>query len=311
MRRKLLKILSCVKCAGDLELKVKSKDGDQIISGDLICNKCRSSYPIINGIPRFVDTDKYVSSFSFEWSTHQETQLDSRSGKKESRKTFYEKTLFDPKKIKNKAVLDVGCGSGRFAEVATKAGAMVVAVDLSFAVDAARKNFLLKDPIEFIQADVFKLPFKKDSFDYIYSLGVLHHTPDTKKAFSGLVKFLKPGGRVAIWVYSRWMIGNLKTADFLRRWTSRMDKRLLHLLSYVAVPYYYLTRIPAMGTLFAMLLPISPHPDPKWRVLDTFDWYSPTYQWKHTTAEVYRWFTELKLTNIKIGDYEVSISGTK
>src|SRR5947199_61256 len=70
-----------------------------------------------------------------------------------------------------KLVLDVGCGMGRFADVATRWGAHVVCVDLSLAAEVAARN-LADRSATFFQADVFNLPFASESFDYIYSIGV-------------------------------------------------------------------------------------------------------------------------------------------
>jgi hypothetical protein len=60
-----------------------------------------------------------------------------------------------------------------------------------------------------------------------------------------------------------------------------------------------------------MILPTSMDPDPKWRWLDTFDWYSPRYQWKHTDAEVEGWFKEVGLIDIKRGHIPVSVRGRR
>ena len=88
---------------------------------------------------------------------------------------------------------------GRFAEVATRWGAHVVGIDLSLAAEVAAQS-LRRDATVF-QADVFQLPFAPESFDFIYSIGVLHHTPDCEHAFKVLPGLLKPVG-IAIWLYS-------------------------------------------------------------------------------------------------------------
>jgi hypothetical protein len=60
-----------------------------------------------------------------------------------------------------------------------------------------------------------------------------------------------------------------------------------------------------------MLLPISRHPDPEVRVLDTFDWYAPRYQWKHDWPEVEEWFRDAGLDEIRRQDFAVSVSGRR
>ncbi len=71
--------------------------------------------------------------------------------------------------------------------------------------------------------------------------------------------------------------------------TTRLPTRWLYALCHAAIPLYYLYRIPLFYPL-RLLTKIAMDPDPEWRVLDTFDWYSARYQWKHTYAEVRSWF---------------------
>ncbi|MFC1525175.1 methyltransferase domain-containing protein [Planctomycetota bacterium] len=311
MKEKLLSFLCCPKCKNELRLMNPIREHNEIKTGLLQCNSCQESYPIQDFIPRFVETDKYVDTFSFEWKKHQSTQLDSINKTTESKTTLKEKTGFDLNDLKGKLVLDAGCGMGRFMEVVNKYGGEVVGVDLSFAVEAAFENMGLNPNYHIIQADIFELPFKPESFDYIFSIGVLHHTSDTQQAFSQLVPLLKKGGKVAIWVYDAYLSKILFLSQQYRRITVHLPKWLLYFLSHIALFYYYLIKIPFLGHSFHFLLPISCHPNWRWRVLDTFDWYSPKYQWKHTYPEVYNWFKTTGLKNIRLLKVPVALSGEK
>ena len=313
MKESLLKLLICPKCKSDLTLSVRRKD-KEIVEGDLFCDTCNNHYPIHNYVPRFVMSDKYVTNFSMEWDLHRNTQLDSISGTGESERTFIEKTGFDLQMLKGKLILDAGCGSGRFMEIAAKYGAEVVGVDLSYAVDSAFANMGLNKIINIIQADIFDLPLKIESFDFIYSIGVLHHTPSTKDAFMHLPGLLKKNGEIAIWVYSDepfTMTVYNRVSNFYRLFTTRMPLRMLYRLCHIAVPLYHLYKIKGLGHIFRVMLPLSIHPDPRWRVLDTFDWYSARYQWKHTYSEVAGWFKEAKLQDIVKLSFPVSMKGRR
>src|SRR5437868_9732386 len=168
------RILRCLHCGADLK----------VAKGELVCVGCGHHYPILQNVPRFVDAQEYAGSFGFQWKTYAQTQLDNDKSH-ETEEGFRAKTRFTPEDLRGKLVLDVGCGMGRFAEVASRWGAEVVGIDLSLAAEVAEEN--LRDrQAAFFQADVFKLPFAPGSFDYIYSLGVLHHTPDCKAAFQSL-----------------------------------------------------------------------------------------------------------------------------
>ena len=267
--------------------------------------------PRAGGLLRFVDSDSYADSFGKEWNWFDETQLDRpEEDRNESRETFAEKTGFSAAELQGKTVLDVGCGMGRFAEVAASYGARVVGVDLSVAVEAAQRNLGALPNTAFIQADVFDLPLRPESFDLIYSIGVLHHTPDTRAAFSHLPRLLRPGGRVAIWVYTSERRHLYLSSDLLRRLTRRMDEERLLSLCRAAGPLGALYRT-RFGRYLWPLLPVSLHPDPEWRVLDTFDWYAPKYQWKHDWQEVEGWFRDAGLTDIHRHEVAVSVSGRR
>ncbi len=267
--------------------------------------------PRVRGVLRFVQSDSYAQSFGREWNWFAQTQLDRPAEEQtESRETFAAKTGFSPENLRGKTVLDVGCGMGRFAEVAASYGAQVLGVDLSVAVDAAHGNLGERDNAAFVQADVFDLPFRPGSFDLIYSLGALHHTPDTRSAFSKLPRLLKPGGRIAIWVYSNERRLRYLASDLLRPITTRMGNERLLQLCKAAGPLGALYRT-RLGRPLSAILPVSRHPDPEWRVLDTFDWYAPRFQWKHDYPEVEGWFREAGLADIRRHEVAVSVSGRR
>ena len=103
------------------------------------------------------------------------------------------------------SVLEIGCGLGTDGAQFAKAGAHYTGVDLTeAAVDLARKRFEVSGlPGQFRVADAEHLDFADDSFDRVYSHGVLHHTPDTARAVAEIRRVLKPGGRAMIMLYHR------------------------------------------------------------------------------------------------------------
>jgi ubiquinone/menaquinone biosynthesis C-methylase UbiE len=268
------------------------------------------SFHIVRGIPRFVASDGYAENFGFQWNIHKTTQLDSTASR-ESEAEFVQKTGFTREELKGKLVLDVGCGMGRFTDVASRWGATVVGVDLTSAIDAADTNLGTRENVHLAQADVFRLPFRDNTFDYIFSLGVLHHTPDTRAAFSRLPRLLKPGGKIAVWVYSSSMQSWSRTSDAYRLVTTRIPKRMLYAACHIAIPWYHLNRLPLVGRVTTRVLPISIHPDREWRVLSTFDWYSPKYQWKHSDSEVREWFESSGLIGIRSLEFPTSMQGVR
>jgi SAM-dependent methyltransferase len=296
-------LIVCPGCGGALPPISDWPEGEQE------CPGCRRPYRKVRSIPRFVEHQKYVGNFGFEWNRHRLTQLDSEVSR-ESEESFRQKTGLGPEDVRGKLVLDVGCGMGRFADVVSRWGGRVVGCDLSSAVEAAQQNLGQRDNVAILQADLFELPFRRESFDIIYSIGVLHHTPSCEKAFRALPQFLRPGGRIAIWVYGT-MGPWARFARQYRRVTVRMPPRLLHALCHLAAPLYFLYKIPIVGPALWTVFPISLHPKARWRILDTFDWYSPKYQSLHTYPEVYGWFQAAGLTDARLLDFPVAITGRK
>ncbi len=305
--REVLVILRCPSCRRAL---AEHEAG-------VYCSKCARLFPSVNGVVRFVGAEDYAGTFGFQWHKHARTLLDNEKWHG-SEEAFSRKTGFTPEELSGKLVLDVGCGMGRFAEVASRWGARVVGIDLSTAAEAAARNLENRGSVTVFQADVFALPFVPESFDYIYSIGVLHHTPNCERAFKVLPTLLKPGGSIAVWLYSgynKWY----RFSDLYRGLTSRMPARWLYLLSHVAVPMYYLHRglrkVPIVGRpvsgLLCHVFPVSLHPNRDIRVLDTFDWYSPKYQSKHTYEEVFRWFESCGLESLRVLGDPVSVRGIR
>jgi SAM-dependent methyltransferase len=123
-------------------------------------------------------------------------------------------------------VLEVGCGLGTDGAQFAEAGADYTGVDLTeAAVELARKRFELFDlPGQFQTADAENLPFPDESFDLVYSHGVLHHTPETGKAIQEIHRVLRPGGRAVVMLYHRGSYNYRVNISLLRRAGAHMLK---------------------------------------------------------------------------------------
>jgi len=310
MKRSALRLLACPTCRGQLMLAADAEAEGEVMSGALRCPSCRRDYPVRRGVPRFVDSEAYASSFGFEWNRFCRVQLDSANGTRQSEHALLASTGWTAADYQGRVVLDAGVGSGRYAEVAAAKGAEVVGVDLTGAVDAAFDNIGRREGIHLAQADIFALPFRPGTFDLAYSIGVLHHTPDTRAAFEKVVETVKPDGEMAVYLYARYGLGS-HFSDLIRKVTTRLPVRLMLGLSAAAVPAYYAYRVPVLGTVLNTICPISLHSDWRWRWLDTFDWYTPRYQWKLLYPEVHRWFRENGFDQIEVFDDPIRMRGRK
>ena len=122
-------------------------------------------------------------------------------------------------RAKNLRVLEIGCGLGTDGAQFAKAGASYTGVDLTdAAIELARKRFeIFQLPGTFRTADAEALDFPSDSFDIVYSHGVLHHTPNTAGAVKEVHRVLKPGGRAIVMLYHRDSYNYRVNISMLRR----------------------------------------------------------------------------------------------
>jgi SAM-dependent methyltransferase len=310
MKPALLDILACPRCVESLDLRTDAGDGIEVHEGTLRCPVCGRNYPITGGIPRFVDSGSYAASFGRQWQWFRRVQLDSQSGSDESARTLEATTGWTEADYRGRLVLDAGVGAGRFAEVVANHGGEVVGVDLSCAVDAAYQNIGRRPNVHLVQADIMAMPFREGTFDLAYSVGVLHHTPDPERAFGRVAAVVRQGGALAVYVYARYGPSH-RFSDAIRLLTTRLPLPVLRAVAALAVPAYYLYRVPVIGGPLGMVCPISRHPDWRWRWLDTFDWYSPKYQWKVLYPDVFRWFQANGFHDIELFDGPIRMRGSK
>lgn len=301
MKPDLLELIVCPECGGELRLREERMVGGEVVSGRLECSGQGHEYAVRESIPRFVESDDYADAFALEWNAFRTAHLDSFTGLDRLDRQFRTFLDFPIDRLEGKLVLDAGCGLGRFSEIVLNHGGRVVAVDLSRAIDAAFTNLNHRGNIHFLQADIFRLPFRPETFDMVYSTGVLHHTPDPPAAFECLPPLVRPGGRLMTMVYAKYNKAYLASVELYRRVTKRLPKRLLLKLAYVAVPLYYVSKIPVLGPLVTrVLLPVSVNPPThRWRVGNTFDLYSPKYAFYYDHVEVFGWYEKAGLTRIR------------
>ncbi|MEO8033255.1 MAG: methyltransferase domain-containing protein, partial [Acidobacteriota bacterium] len=198
-------------------------------------------------------------------------------------------------------------------EVALAAGATVVAVDYSTAVDACRSN-LPHPNLHVIQADIYALPFAPASFDYVYSLGVVQHTPDVERAVKALAGPLKANGELVVDVYQKHWKGWLHPRVWLRPITTRMDGATLFKAVERRAPGLLkisqaVGRIPVLGRHLRRFvpvanyegqLPLSPRQLEEWAILDTYDWLAPRFDQPQTADALREWLLDSGLTDVKV-----------
>jgi SAM-dependent methyltransferase len=289
---KLLEILACPKCFAELSCTTEEQDAEgEILSGSLRCEGCREVYPIEQGIPRFVPRENYASSFGYQWNLFKSEQIDSINGTSLSEQRLYSETGWTKEWTRGKWIADAGCGAGRFLDVISRAGCEAVGVDISSAIEAARKNLAGRKNVHFVQASIYELPFRTGAFDGCYCIGVIQHTPEPIRALRALPRLLRAGGRIAVTIYERRKWTMLYSKYFFRPVTKRMNKKLLLSTLRGAMPVLFpvtdvMFRIPVLGRFFMFAIPVANYTGERalsrrqryqWAILDTFDMLSPEY----------------------------------
>jgi SAM-dependent methyltransferase len=252
VKERLLDLLACPFCGGDILLAYASKyEEKEIIDAVLTCKKCTREYKVVRGVPRFADLgkmekDKAETAENFGWQWTHFTQEDPK---------YNDQFLgwlrpVTPDFFEGQVVLEGGCGKGRHTKLAAEWGAKdVVGIDLGDGVESAFALTRDLPNAHVVQCDIFKLPLKK-AFDYAFSVGVLHHTPDPKNAFISLASKVKSGGHISAWVYgaenNEWIT---RFVDPVREsFTSQISQPIL----------YQLSKLPTLGVFLSTKLVYRP-----------------------------------------------------
>jgi len=249
---------------------------------------------------------KTADSFGFEWTRFHELK---------SEKGFLEFIgPIDKDFFKGKFVLDAGCGNGSYSYYSASYGAEVIAIDFSDAVSVAQENTKNMD-VQVVRADITHPPFKEGTFDYIFSIGVLHHLPEPETGFQQLVPLLKPCALISIWVYGRakqWAA--VYFYEPLIKITHRLPHRLLYYLCFlpaiimeISNRIYRFLRLIHLPNI-ASILPFKFYSEYPFSVKlnDAFDTFATPSARYYTEQELNSWFQKNGLKNILITDAGVS-----
>jgi len=187
---------------------------------------------------------KTVEGFGDEWRRFDQSGL-SQKEHHEAFQLYF--SIFPWKKLPKDAIgFDLGCGSGRWAVLVAPRVAKLHCIDPSAALEVARSNLLEFQNCEFHKATVDEIPLDDETMDFGYSLGVLHHCPDTQAGLSACVEKLKVGAPFLIYLYYDfddkpwWFRSIWRITDLMRRVISRLPQNLRYWVSQaIALTVYF------------------------------------------------------------------------
>lgn len=347
MKTRLLDFLCCPDCRHEkldpyVYRSEEDGNGQKIIEGEIRCGRCGSRFPVINGIPRMlpVSLRRYLVSFhpdffkrhpdltpknrdelpdekvarTLEGYSYQHVELNDRQREIERwRNNFLSSIPVGADFFKGKVGADIGCGGGRHLYCAHEFGGEVVGLDLSEGVKVASANTAECPRCHVVQGDIYHLPFKNGVFDFVYSIGVLHHLPNPHAGFRRVLPSVRRGGRIFIWVYGlrgmrlwyrlshmTWLRG---IAPRLPRWAQYLLSMLLACLLelLIWIPCRIVSVLPGGGPIVARV-PLGDACRRSFRakIRSVFDRIQPPVTHYHTGDELEGWFKGAGLTDASV-----------
>jgi SAM-dependent methyltransferase len=298
-------ILMCTHCASRrplLDTEVSGRAGLQ-------CVDCGHEFSVAAGVFMMVDKERdedTLKKFEHQWAVWGSDQVVFGKTSQQYEERYlaeFANPSLDRAWFKGKRTLDAGCGHGIMVEVFDRLGAQSVGLELGDGVFKAAHRLKGRD-VTLVQGDILDAPFQPESFDYVYSNGVIHHTRDTRQAFKKLASLVRPGGGLDIWLYPKKGVLWETTMGTGRFFTTKLPPAVLSRLCYLMVPMLY-------------VVPTWSRTSPRTHTVKQcaqviYDWLSPRYQSHHTFEEVKLWYEEEGFTAIgQIPTTPLSMHGIK
>ena len=273
-----------------------------------------------HSIASFVDSeesnidDETVETFGLEWLAFNSFS----KGEIESIGNDYFDLLKSIEVKPEFKVLDVGCGSGRWSQYLAPRVGYIEAIDPSSAVISAAKNLADFNNIRVSQASVDNIPFENNSFDMVFSLGVLHHIPDTSRGIQRCYNKIRSGGWFLVYLYynlenrSSVFKGLFAITDRVRRYICKLPfKRKIIYTKLIAYMVYlplsrlalFFSWIPGLSKV-SNSIPLSYYKDRSVYVMmnDALDRFGTPLEKRFSKTEINNMLSRAGFINIKFSD---------
>ena len=275
-------------------------------------------------------TKDYSSNFGLQWNEFSKTQLDSHTGFPLTRKRLFNSSGWDSNEMKDKLIVELGSGAGRFTEILLSCQSYILSVEMSNAIHVNALNNK-SDRIIFLRSSLNNLSFLGEFFDYVLCYGVAQHTPNIVETYNACYHLAKKGGKISVDHYEKLNYPTLKS--LWRPITKRINPLLLFKIIKFYIPIFFpidtfiKSKLPnILSKLIRILLPIPcvnytnikniPQEKKKlieWAIMDTFDVLGAKYDNPLSSDELTNIAKKIGLKNFKVnkGEPVIILNGTK
>ena len=221
-------LLRCPVCRSDIQPKTDAIQCDNGHSFSWRNNVIDFSHVIESNYLQ----ERSKQSFGVEWNEYYPTLGWSDAESREEIDNFLIGTRAIPSFFSNRVVVDAGCGNGRYINIVNRLASppprLILGVDLSDSIELAARNCAAFANVVFLRIDLNLLPtVLKSPVDYVYSIGVLHHTPDAAQAFRNLASCVTEDGFLSVFIYGKgnsllYRVNNFLRNRFFQPWPPRL-----------------------------------------------------------------------------------------
>lgn len=307
MRVKLIDFLACPDCGGNLQLESlqEAAPNQEIDAGELGCNFCNRSFPIINGVPAFalqaVDTDITARGFGQQWSARKQGRFERDAVFGFTDQDYLDHFCFaftiDDLSALTGVSVEAGIGSGNLVVALAQAApnAVVIGMDISNSVFALRDAASQLPNLHLVQCDLTRPPLRKSVAERVYTSGVLHHLREPAAGVKALWPLVSNSGKMYFWVYPAYppcaydRVRRLFVKPFVLPVWFRFT--LAWMLAPVLWAYFRITGSYSYKQAMESLHTVA------FRLFDNF---TPQYQHRVTQEQVRSWCSDAQVPNVNI-----------
>lgn len=313
MKEKILELLICPYCKNSLRIiEKKEYTNSEIIDGILSCS-CGNKFLITSGVPEILknmskESKKIMDSYDKVWNEFDYKKDYTYNLSPEQRlDLFFHIFDISYEDIQDKTILDAGCGNGQLACNISKHGCEVYAMDISNSVKRAFKE-CDSSHVHYVKGDLLKFPFKDNSFDFVWSHGVIMASSDPFNAFKNLARSVKKNGMLYVMVYGR----NQNIFFSFLRWPlwkfiSKTPSFFQKLFSYAFIIPIFVFKTIKKSSFSSNILRDSKR--------QYYEMFTTPFIFSFNKNELFSWFTDNGFEDIKFfnsdSGFNLSVTGVK